>query len=477
VTATIHDQRQLDGPEANKFSSKSSRCPIEGFTAADRADPYWGNMWATGAHASWASLRFVQQEMRRGAKLPKSMRPDVTPDEALARLIDRGATATKRRYHSKRRQDRLSALAAIGMWRTITAEQLVAITGSTYGGNDNTLLDLLGAGLIEIGEFHKNFTSMGKQHRRIYRPAESKMFESLADEVGYSEWMSITAGMPWTKGPPHTRHNLLATELALRLAEYCDVSMTFGESLSGLDLLSTNTIDPDVFAKADATIIRPDGHRIAIEITSSTGPSFTGKVERWAKTLRRTNPRKVGLSVLFVDASPPDATAKHRSDNWARIRSTVAKAATSEMDYIFEEVPERMAVTRWEWMFPSYGTFAHAMTTLRAQRPTRSDGDEIWETVDLIGDNGIPFTPDDPEAAGAVIASAQNLWGTPAWLRPNPTVDLSAEMLKNHYGIEVENLKKPTESEYRSARKEAAGEIEDDWLSGQPDGDDDDWLS
>ena len=60
--------------------------------------------------------------------------------------------------------------------------------------------------------------------------------------MSFAEWQALTAGVGWTRGPQHDRHNILSAELGLRVAEYLDVGAVLGESTSRLDLLADRPV-------------------------------------------------------------------------------------------------------------------------------------------------------------------------------------------------------------------------------------------
>src|SRR5699024_1497858 len=105
------------------------------------------------------------------------------------------------------------------------------------------------------------------------------------------------------------RHNVLTTELALRAAEFTPITAAMGETYASMDMLLGTGLGLDEVKgnpAADAVFIRPDGMRVAIELTASISGQFEKKVRRWAKLMSDVSMSLSGLTVLFIGAPPPD---------------------------------------------------------------------------------------------------------------------------------------------------------------------------
>jgi len=335
---------------------------------------------------------------------------------------------------------RLAALAAIGLWRTLTAEHLAAIVGKPELGQPRSLdLDLLwAAGLIQKGRMTTGMMPGlaqpgGRRIPMMYRPDPYAPLDALSLRLSYAEWLGVTAGRPWATGSQFVRHNLLATELSIRVAEYCDIGTVFGESLAAWWMMADQAGLPASSKRAaDAVWVRPDGLVVAVEITASTDTNLVNKVRAWAELLSHDPTRN--LVVVFVEAAHPDR--RGTADLWVRLRRIVSQAATSSMDVALAGVGQRMAVARWEDWFPSLGQVSTAFMALRAERPTgpeRSGSDGAdgsrWEPVDLLDPFDLTAVDTNENGRPEVLVNADLLFGLPHWLRKGSGQDLRPMVL------------------------------------------------
>lgn len=419
--AVVQNLPSLEAPPGIKtipFSRLRCASTTPGFTAAERIDPFWHGLWADGAQASWMSRTLLDR--LHAAKLAKISRGEAraTTESSLAALL------------RTRRQAHLEELAAIGMWRTLSGQQLAAITGHRAAAvNPQELSWPFRAGLVDRGSLLPDLRAgLVRNGHHLYRPVDTQTFDDLLAQLIFPERCALTAGQPWTRGSQNDRHNMLATELGLRVAEYCDIGTVLGEKLSRSGMLSKNDTGPGG-TSADLTVVREDGHRIAVELTASGTPSFGAKVRRWAKTLAATDQAKVGLSVLFLEAAGPERPEHLSKFLWKNIRTEIATAAY-ENGGARAGVPERMAIARWRWFFPEQGCTSSAFQVLECLRPT-GPWNNRWEVVALLDPTDLIFDPADPNAATALIRNSWDLAGLPYWLTPGGHVtDFTAALIK-----------------------------------------------
>ena len=410
MSQALRNLPSLDEPPGIKtipFSRLRCANPNPAFAADARIDPFFHGLWADGAQASWMSRKLLDR--LHAAKLAKISRGEAraTTESSLAALL-----RTRRDAH-------LRELAAVGMWRTISGQQLAAMTGHRAAAvNQLEMAWAFRAGLVDQGSLLPDLRAgLVRNEHHLYRPVDTPAFAELMDRLTFEEVCAVTAGQPWTRGAQNDRHNILAVELALRAAEFCDIGTVLGEKLSRTGMLSKNDPSPAAAGgSADLTIVREDGHRIAVEITASETPSFGAKVRRWAKTLAATDQSEVGLSVLFLESAGPERPAHLSSSLWKNIRTEVAVAAY-ENGGARAGVPERMAIARWRWFFPEPGCTSTAFQVLECLRPT-GKWDDRWEVVALLDPTDLAFEPTDPATATALIRNSWDLAGMPHWLKP-----------------------------------------------------------
>jgi hypothetical protein len=226
---------------------------------------------------------------------------------------------------------RMGLLGILHGWRTCTDEQAAAILGSRAVANPkgHVATAAFSSVLVEYGT--TKLTALAKTEPfgkdTLLRPARPDVFADLSDRLTWGEWLAVTGGQPWASGGQYDRHNILATELGLRLAEYADIGTVLGERFSTVDLLTGSGVGREVVGDqrtADLSVIREDGMVIAVEITATISPNFDRKVERWADLLATSPIEATGLTVLFVVAQPSDVADAPRYR--ARTYQAVARA-------------------------------------------------------------------------------------------------------------------------------------------------------
>ncbi|MGL5827757.1 MAG: hypothetical protein ACRCYU_23555 [Nocardioides sp.] len=432
-------REEVDVEGAWSLADFGSACPTRGLDAGSRMDPYWDGLWSAGSSGSWASISLARQQQEVGlGRLPKGI--DLPEDEASVILRDPSGWA-----------DRLSLLGSLFAWRTMTAEQAAAFTGARHlaSPRDPSIAALFSSEILDLGGFAHGLFNTGVGNRgALYRTGRGYAFErKLMDRMTWAEWLSVTGGQSWSPSSSYDRHNVLATELGLRTAEFCEVGTVLGERFSNLDLLAGSAIGlaPLSSARAaDLTVVRPDGLRVAFEVTASTGVSqhLYKKVRRWAQLLSETPFESSGLSVLFVVAQRPEELyGKNAGAPRSAMYQAIAAACREFPGSSRDRTSARMGVATWREWFPARGLVSDAFFGLRAWRPTGS-GDGLWERADFLDAGSVGFDPADPEAMRAVISNAAILGGTPHWLRGRAEPPELWPLLLRH--AEMDSIPQPT---------------------------------
>lgn len=395
--------------EPVRFSWLARSGGTPGCTTADRLDPFWGGMWACGSSALWVSRQLAETRAASGlARIPARL--DM-PAQQAADLVASG----------KHFGPAMAALGALDQWRTLSAEQMAALTGWPVLGRRDpaVLVALFRLGVIDRGTFAAGLLPGASSDRAtLYRPSRSDAFdERIAPLLSLEQKVAVSGGMPWDYRRQFDRHNLLSAELGLRVSEFCEVGTVLGEKLSDVSLMLGGAPSGGGHS-ADLTIVRADGLRIAVELTASAGPDFRAKVRRWAQLLESRSLASSGLMVLFVEAAPFDGATRWgrsgstRSSVYKAVREVVREFPGSGAD----RVAERVGVVSWAQWFPGPGMATREFTVLEVDRPTGSAND-LWQRTGLLDVVDVPFAAHDPAAMTAVIDNASLLLGTPHWLR------------------------------------------------------------
>lgn len=388
----------------------------KGYGPHDRTDPFWSMVWASssgGPVISWRSIhseRAMNDAGIRIASRPGGRTASRPVPEAMARL--------------NQRRTRLITLGTINLWRTITGQQLAAITGQpglNSQRSDETGL-LFDAGLVQRGRFHYANHSLNSVPE-IFRP------DPQADKVDlrslrYADWLGVTLGGPLLKGHQYDRHNILTTELALRAAEMCPLRSVLGEAAATWPRLFGSALQPNPHRSADAVWVRDDGLKIAIEMTAAVTPATVKKIEQLAELLARDKSKS--LVVLFVVAAQPQDS--RANDVTGRLRQAVKKSAHSSMNRILAEVENRMTIAKWSDWFPAPGLVEPEFVQLRAQRYFAADDE--WSSTDLLDPYDVPFLGADSDATQAMFANLNGVLGAPHWMRTGPGADFDAYLIE-----------------------------------------------
>ena len=395
------------------MSQLSSACALEGFSAPERIDPYFDGLFAVGGSASWVDQLTARQQVEAGlASIPKAWDLDI--EEALVSLSDPQLWA-----------ERLAVLAAIGMWRTCTVEQLAAISGVRSANRTTNLLlaHLFAAGVVDIGMFVNALSSVRSFERRnLVRPSRGDVFVTEVEpRLTYTEWLQVTGGVPWSTGGTYDRHNVLATELGLRIAEYVPaLPVVVGEPLSTHDMMygsgaGSEPLTQTAARRGDLSVVRQDGLRIIIEVAASGGPSLNRKAAYWADQLSR--PSGQGMFVLFVTAEHLTPRRKyHDVENRNLVFKGVSQAVREFPGPAQRPTALRMGVVSWREWFPARHTVTERFLAGQVHRPTGPLKDR-WEPFVLF-DSNEPAPVFASEAyRTAIFDNAHLLLGSPFWLR------------------------------------------------------------
>jgi hypothetical protein len=410
VVTVVPERRIAD--DAIHADMMPSACPDDDLSMSGRVDPYWDPLWAPGSTSLWATGNLVRARKEEGLGR-KRVRRMMSDDEAMRILTS-----------NRGRAERHGAWAVLQSWRTTTAEQLAALTGSRY------LLDpgysqidaSFALGLIDVGIFASYASAApGMGRNTLYRPSTSDTFNKLIEPTLTSpELLSVTAGQPWSAGGQYDRHNVLSTELALRAAEYLPIGAVMGEQLSSVDLLAGSGLGKKLpkadNRRADGTIIREDGMRIVFELTATASASFESKVRRWAELIAARPLETSGLTVVFIAAPHPDRSRHTSADPRHAIYKKMAQVLRDFPGRGQDSPAARIGVAHWEEWFPDKHLMSEAFLNLEADFAINdATGPDRWATRGMLSD--YDFTPWHTFDATAVLENSKLLAATPHWMR------------------------------------------------------------
>lgn len=407
--------------EAVPLSHMPSRTPLHPRRAALRADPFWTSIWRTGSTGDWHSaqdLRALTSAELAGAPSWLNM----TEEDARRRVLA-----------PRNRESVYRVIAALDQWRTMTVEQLEALTDvRKFAWGERSLLSAMwNAGLVELCQIGAMF-SPGERVRDgiLIRPGKpGKLLRQIEDQMSYAEWLSTTAGMPFDSDRQFARHNLLATELGLRMAEFGNVSTVLGEKLSSMAMLAYDGVrDPvpttGAAGGSDLTLVRKDGLRVAVEVTASVhGGWFYEKVERLVRILHRRRLAHTGLCIVFVVAPRRETVSQAPREVLRKVKKDIQKAVRAYPGTYTDPTAARIGVASWADLFPDGEHAAGDLRMLPVERPTGPgylgdpNANNVWEWAHLLDATSVPFFPDAPEMMTAVFDNASGLRGVPHAVR------------------------------------------------------------
>ena len=406
---------------ATPLTQMPSRTPMHPRRSANRADPFWSSMWRTGSTGDWYSASDFHA-MQKSGFVTAPFWLKMTAEEAAQRVLS-----------PRNRETVLRVIAALDQWRTMTVEQLEALVDiAGFATGDRSLLSAMwNAGLLELCEMGSLFRS-GPGHRNglLVRPARpGPVLREIEDQMTYAEWVSTTAGLPFDFDRQFARHNVLATELGLRMAEFGDVGAVLGEKLSSMSLLAYSGVgDPAPTTGAsggsDLTLVRTDGLRVAVELTASiSGGWIYDKVERLVRVLHRRPLSHTGLCVLFVVAPRRESVSQEPREVLRKVKQDIQRAVHAYPGKATDPTAARIGVASWADFFPDDESAVTDLRRLPVERPTGPgyigdpNGENVWERAHFLDPVSTPFSPDRPDVMTAVLGNAAGLRGVPHALR------------------------------------------------------------
>lgn len=267
----------------------------------ERLDPYW----------STPTLFDRPPAMRSQATATT-----VTDDAGLHHKVEQPCwdTDPKRWRSSLHAPTNLRLMSTIIGWHHIDAFQLAAACGLYHKASSTYLKPLFELGLVRRGRY-----AIPDHLRRgtgrlptIYSPERAgapidRWVKQLDDR--HVRKVLGRADRKVVRAEPHARHNLIATEVGLRLCEIQPrVAAVWPEQFGTPRALLRDPAAPDDF-EVDLVVERTDGLLVGIEVVASgDARHLTRKIDRWAQVLAGTTFAASGAVVVLLNCR----TESHR---------------------------------------------------------------------------------------------------------------------------------------------------------------------
>lgn len=421
------------------------------FSTGYRTDPFYENLFGEDGRLSWQHGSAARESSERaalgerGRSLPSRL--SISRAEALARLRRPGA----------RRAELLTFLSVTNAWSTVTATQMAAFTGvdSLASAKHPLIAAAFAADVVSLALPYDTSVTSLLSNEVIYRAGFAEAFDIIRADLTMVERTAVLAGEAWRRGPWYDRHNVLATELALRIAEYVrGVAAVIGPAYSTVPRLLLGTARPwtphsdDKQRRnaGDFTVIMDDGLRVVVELTATVNDEFDDKIRTWARFLWAHPLESTGISVLIVDARA--GRSADAGEVAERVRAVVTRLY--ESSHIHMQVLRRLRVASWSDWFPDEGVVAGTFLSLTAVDLECDDASDGRRPIrDLRFD---PAGWDPTEILGCAGVMLQ----TPVWLRAGLTTADAGNLMLDALGLTGVPIAAPRRPERARGHKPGA---------------------
>jgi len=348
----------------------------------DRLDPYYDGIWTTDPHGlTWASASLLRARQEAGL-ITGSLGLYGTPKHAARARMTR--TGTPWDVETK-----VAYLGALQSYRTLTGEQLTAITGIDVNSKTGrrTLSDLFALDAIRIGSPVTIGTPARTDHGALVYQLHNAY--ALRKEVGQyltaEQQEQILGHRDWQAGVAD-RHDMLSAELLLRLAQPSrgnTIWTVLAERQSHIFDIAINRFGlhhpPRLTDRAaDATLVLNNGSTVFVELTASRTPGLAAKLESYARMLANFTARENGAILLVLVAPDP-----FHGDITADIERAVIDAVRKHPGSPTNVVADRMLIAEWPDWFPERHHASNDFLNLRARRINPRTRAMLWETAEL----------------------------------------------------------------------------------------------
>jgi len=379
----------------------------------NRTDIYWAGLWGLpGEEASvrWISAEYAKVRIEQSVMKEYAFMRWLTYEEAVDRI------ANSKQY----RHDILSMLGAVKMWRNISSDQLAdMIERPSLSGDPDVVTTiskipaiLWNANLIQVGR-HSNMARY--RNSWLYRSNLGDPDPNLLSRLTFID--KIGAFGP-TSGQVHgsiVRHNLLNTELSLRVAEHHSDAfpIVLGEGMSTAKQLMPKMLSANT-SIGDSVWVRGDGLRVIVEVSNDYKSSI-GKIQRWAEVIAQDGVGARSLA-LFIVVPGMRRGGRWRQDMGKIIREEAGTWLRAN-GYSVEYFASRIFIIGWEDWFPAEYELSQWWKSMTV-RSLFHDG----QTVALTSPGSIPCGV-APDKADTAIKHAKLMYGVPLLQRRDADIE------------------------------------------------------
>lgn len=309
-----------------------SRAP-QGLTLPERPDLYWGNQFAQGGGIAW--------QPRQGLTLSTAK-----ARKELRDLLD----------NPRAGDNVLAALSAMDGWGIFSGHHLALMTGNRANLRESSkaLETLIRLGILDLGAPH--MLRPRRSPTRYFRRRLDGPLGRLASVMTAEENRLVRgAATTWNQPSGHDRHDLLALELAMRVAEHHrDIVGVVGERHVKAVALQSATwkAEGQWHHRGDALLVRDDEVRFVVEITAARTEHLQQKIERWCRWIEGNPVERNGVVILWV-CTPNPITG--RGMTASQMRKMLTTAFRSHPTRSKGKPIGRIAVVDWANWFPAPG--------------------------------------------------------------------------------------------------------------------------
>lgn len=319
-------------------------------------------------------------------------------------------------------------VAALVGFHQMTAGQLACHLGYPPSKIGRLLLPMYRAGLVERGRFVAE--NWQRPLDNVYRLRVDKPLKRWLAGLDDDDLCAVTLCLAPGAPAYFVRHNLLVSELALRLQETAPVPL---QAIYGERFAASARLLPGVSRRqlyGDCAIVRADGLRVVVELLQCQRERDTlEKMTAWGKALSQGPLDELGTVVVFVNAYGAGEAGHVTKATFLRRCQATALSPEALGTSTEGTARARMAIhiASWRDWFPGDRLISTDFASLKVCYCP--DGTS-WQHTSLLAPPGsVPFRPADParwhhpalvvadpaREAGVTRPRGVRYYGVPSW--------------------------------------------------------------